>query len=147
MTNPSPVSGGPMTLIASGTCGWSTWERTTMNWLPVSHSNDHQPETTPSSIGCVASVSQVPIRASNGSSAGFRSVMRIRTAGEAGTHRSAADAAVELLQAAELSDRRLVLRVAEGGGHAGQVSGRGDRGADTLPERLARRPAAEVVVA
>src|SRR4051794_16799793 len=118
-----------------------------MNWLPVSHSNDHQPETTPARIGCVASVSQVPISASNGSSAPFRSVMRVGTGGWAGSHRSAADAAVELLQAAELGDRRLVALAAEGRGHACQVSRRRDRGSKTLPERLAGRLPAEVVVA
>jgi hypothetical protein len=64
ITSPSPASGAPMTLIASGNSSWSLWERWTRKWPPSSHSNVVLPGTTVSNFGWVASVAQVPIRAS-----------------------------------------------------------------------------------
>ena len=67
MTRPSPDSGAPITLIASGNSSCSLRERWMRNLPPSSHSNVMLPGTTPSNFGCVASVAQVPISASNGS--------------------------------------------------------------------------------
>jgi hypothetical protein len=73
-----------MTLIASGNASWSLWERWTRKWRPSTHSNVMLPGTTPSNIGWVASVAQVPVSASNGSRAGSRSVMSVGPSHRAG---------------------------------------------------------------
>src|SRR2546423_5148747 len=77
MTSPSPDSGAPMTLIESGNISTSVRGRWTRKRPSSSHSNVTAPATVPSNCGWVASVAQVPIRRSNGSSAGSRSVMSL----------------------------------------------------------------------
>src|SRR5512133_1119921 len=77
MTSPSPLSGAPMTLIASGNSSCSLCERWRRKWPPSNHSNVTVPGTTASTCGWVASVTQVPISTSKPSRAGARSVMSI----------------------------------------------------------------------
>jgi hypothetical protein len=67
-----------MTEMESGNSSCSLRECCTTNLRPSSHSNVTLPGTTPSNFGWVASVSQTPVSASNGSSAGIRSSRRRR---------------------------------------------------------------------
>src|ERR1700712_374830 len=87
MTRPSPASGAPMTLIAFGIRSCSNEVRWMRNFPPSSHSKVALPDATPSSCGWVASVTQVPINASNGRMSGSLSFMPVPTGRRCRIHR------------------------------------------------------------